>query len=44
MERIGINDFRLYKGLSELSYSPDGKKLAIGATERLGTVVIYDLM
>lgn len=33
MERIGINDFRLYKGLSELSFSPDGKKLAFVARQ-----------
>ena len=33
MERIGINDFRKYKGLGELTYSPDGTKFAFAATQ-----------
>ena len=42
MERIGINDFRLYKGLSELSYSPDGKKLAFVARQSKESGKGYD--
>ena len=38
-----IDDVFYCTYVTTCAVSPDGKKLAIGATERLGTVVIYDL-
>ena len=38
-----INDVFYCTYVTTCAVSPDGRKLAIGATERLGTVVIYDL-
>ena len=38
-----IDDVFYCTHVTACAVSPDGKKLAIGSTERLGTVVIYDL-
>lgn len=38
-----IDDVFYCTYVTTCAVSPDGRKLAIGATERLGTVVIYDL-
>ena len=38
-----IDDVFFCTYVTTCAISPDGKKLAIGATERLGTVVIYDI-
>ena len=38
-----IDDVFYCTYVTTCAVSPDGKKLAIGATERMGTVVVYDL-
>ena len=42
-EMIDIGDTAAMSLLSACAVSPDGKYLAVGAGDRLGTVVLYEL-